>query len=242
MTSLSRRREEKQEHPVGFFIGVVLCFVAVSVLEIFWPDVIPFYMFEFWTWKGSWAEILPVSLVAFIWAVGITFIARLLALVMTRGESMDESRSQLVGDMLLGTLAAVVEEAYFRWLLFYSEIAGFKLINLLTCGVVAWIYTHAICPVANFVTLGYLEPWLSTNLIWAIGAAVVSSNGKFRDGHKYQGFFGWINSWFGGMYLFYVMFNHGLFAAITMHFVYNMVVAVTVQLLMYSVRGGQRVH
>ena len=70
---------------------------------------------------------------------------------------------------------------------------------------------------------------------WAVGAAVISANAFFRDGHKYQGILGVLNSWFAGMFFFWMMFAHGLWAAMVVHFTYDVVVF-TVATLGYSAR------
>ena len=46
--------------------------------------------------------------------------------------------------------------------------------------------------------------------------------GRFRDGHAYQGLLGFVNSWFCGMFFFWIMFNHGLFASMIVHALYNL--------------------
>lgn len=45
-----------------------------------------------------------------------------------------------------------------------------------------------------------------------------------RNGHAYQGWFGTINSWFLGLYFFYIMLTHGLLAAIVVHFTYDFII------------------
>ncbi len=76
---------------------------------------------------------------------------------------------------------------------------------------------------ANWASLHYLQEYFSHATGWAIGAAMLAANAKFRDGHKYQGMLGWINSWFMGLYFFWLMFNYGLPAAIVVHIVYDIV-------------------
>lgn len=93
-----------------------------------------------------------------------------------------------------------------------------------------WLYSLLI-PIADFATLGALHEHLYHPHSWAVGAAILSSNAVFRDGHKYQGPFGIINSWFGGMVLFWVMFNYGLLAAMCIHFLYDFVYFCTIALI-----------
>ena len=89
---------------------------------------------------------------------------------------------------------------------------------------------HRGGPVVNFLTLGHLQPYLLGSLGWAVGAAIISSNGKFRDGHAYQGLFGWINAWFCGMFFFYLMFTYGILASIIVHFLYDILIFIVVYL------------
>ena len=63
---------------------------------------------------------------------------------------------------------------------------------------------------------------------WAVGAAVVSANIFFRDGHKYQGPFGVLNAWFIGLVMFWVMFTYGVWPAIICHFLYDFLIYATV--------------
>ena len=50
------------------------------------------------------------------------------------------------------------------------------------------------------------------------------TNAFFRDGHRYQGPIGVLNSWFAGMFLFWIMFTYGLPAAILVHFMYDFLI------------------
>lgn len=51
--------------------------------------------------------------------------------------------------------------------------------------------------------------------------AVLWSNAKFRDGHKYQGLSGMLNSYVIGLYMFYIAFTHGLLYAIVLHTMFD---------------------
>ncbi|MFH1367287.1 MAG: hypothetical protein ABIH38_04885 [Patescibacteria group bacterium] len=52
--------------------------------------------------------------------------------------------------------------------------------------------------------------------------AILWSNAKFRDGHKYQGAAGMLNSYIFGFYMFYLAFNYGLAYAIVVHFAFDL--------------------
>ena len=77
---------------------------------------------------------------------------------------------------------------------------------------------------SSFLTLGTIDNILYHPFGWFVGAGIILANAKFRDGHKYQGKFGFINSWFIGMYLFWLMFEYGLVACIVIHFLYDMLI------------------
>ena len=87
-----------------------------------------------------------------------------------------------------------------------------------------YIYVHLMGPLVDWVTFGTLHDTLFHPTGFAVGAALVSANAFFRDGHKYQGIVGIVNSWFLGMFFFYLMLNYGLPAAILIHSLYDAVV------------------
>lgn len=86
-----------------------------------------------------------------------------------------------------------------------------------------WLYDMVVLPVINFVTFGGFSSILihegAYPALFIYGA--VSANAKFRDGHKYQGPFGIINSWLIGFVMLYTTLNYGLFTAMLLHCLYN---------------------
>jgi len=109
------------------------------------------------------------------------------------------------------------------------------------------VWDWIIFPVANFLTLyqfdeffmgafgmnvgGYDGAWTgsrrrrklwtgnSDNRMFMVG--VLLANVFYRDGKKYQGVLGWINSWYVGLALANVMINYGLFTALAVHLLYD---------------------
>ncbi|HMO22056.1 MAG TPA: hypothetical protein PKC98_13950, partial [Candidatus Melainabacteria bacterium] len=69
---------------------------------------------------------------------------------------------------------------------------------------------------------------------------LISANSRFRDGHKYQGFLGWVNSWFLGMVFFYMTLTYGLVAAIAVHFLYDMIIFLVIYIDMVIERARGR--
>ncbi len=136
--------------------------------------------------------------------------------------SRDSSPGQiLVGGAIISTLAGLFEELSFRWCIFLGMFAMMAFGDVILFGLVSWFHVDILAPVANWATLGYLEPQLF-DANWLIGGSIIYTNSIFRDGHSYQGVLGYTNSWFMGMFFFWIMFNFGLWAAIVVHFAYDM--------------------
>lgn len=198
--------------------------ILILLVKLLAPQAIPFRLFEFWYFRGSLGEVLQVSLLGIVWLVGLNIYR-----VPRKWKNWDIDRDADVGEMLrdgfVSSLAAgTLEEITFRWLVFYGEIVMFQVANFLIFGFLGfgipeWFYLHVVGPVANFFTLRALEPQLFSSLGWMVGAAIIGSNGKFRQGHAYRGPIGLIDSWFMGMLLFWLMFHHGLLAAMLAHVV-----------------------
>ena len=100
-------------------------------------------------------------------------------------------------------------------------IADFAVLGFAGLHPIPWIFNEVLIPVADFATAGRLHEVLTT-APWAVAAAILTSNGRFRNSHTYQGLIGWIWSWYLGMFLFLVLFEHGLVAAIAVHIAYNL--------------------
>ncbi|MDP3026572.1 MAG: hypothetical protein Q8N63_02600 [Nanoarchaeota archaeon] len=90
-----------------------------------------------------------------------------------------------------------------------------------------WMYQKIVFPLLSFFSIGMLDSILyNNNLSFLFIAGAVSANAKFRDGHKYQGLVGVINSWIIGFVLLYIMIFHGLIVAILCHIIYDLEFAV----------------
>lgn len=115
-------------------------------------------------------------------------------------------------------------------------LAGLPLMTYLIFGlppqIPEWFHMNVWGPLANWTTFGALQDYIFHPTGFAVGAAMLYANAFFRDGHKYQGFFGVLNSWFLGMFFFYIMLHHGLPAAILVHFLYDVVVFSTSALIL----------
>ncbi len=199
---------------------------VIPLTYLFIGEHIPFEFFDVWDMHGTglmdWAL---VGLPPVIWGIVVT-----VAFCAYRGApTIENPKLFLKGGILVSLWAGVTEEIAFRWILFYGSFLGAHILNFcffgfLGFGFLEWFYLNVAGPVANFFTYGFLEEYLFMPEYWLVGSAILISNGFFRDGHKYQGLFGLVNSWFLGMYFFYVMFNYGLLAAILIHFMYDLVI------------------
>jgi hypothetical protein len=228
-----RRRftDDGNKPPGCYLFSAFMAFWTILIVNNLWPGVIGMGTFELWSIKqGNWLTWLWIDLPIFIWGSGITLIVRIFNLNLF--EEIECPEEFLVIGTSISLWAGIMEEICFRWIIFFGAIVSAKITNFLFFGwlgfgLTSWLQIHLFGPINNWVTLGYLSKQLADPANWAIGAGLLSANAFFRDGHKYQGYFGWVNSWFIGMFLFWVTFNYGLPAAILIHFVYDFLIFFT---------------
>jgi len=205
-------------------LGTLCLLAAVKWL---WPHSTPYGIFDFWHPHGSLADALWESKWVFAWGTGLTawsHFATSNPFWLNR-----QAEKNFAKNMTTSLMAGFGEEIFFRWLAFMWAIVAVKVSNFLFfgwlgLGVPEFLQVHLFGVVTNFLTLGLLHDQLVNPANWAIGAAILVANAKFRDGHKYQGPFGLVNSWFIGMFFFYLMFTYGLIAAIVVHFLYDFLI------------------
>lgn len=203
-------------------------FFTVGIISNLWSSSIaPFNMFtSFWIIKEDGVAWLLKGWPMLLWGVIATVVICYL-----RGRTPltpKEESSIFWGGLVTSTWAGIVEEICFRWLIFLNCLWVTKFFNMIFCGFPAWFYMHVVGPIANFFTLGLMQDCLYHPASWAVGASILAANAAFRDGHKYLGIPGIINSWFIGMFLFWITLNYGLVAAIFLHFLYDFLVFTTV--------------
>lgn len=215
--------------PFGFGLSVVL----VLMLEWLAPDVIPFHLLTFWTVDGSFWDLFVASVVLCWPVMAVGLVATLINAPRYRHVQRELALYHDTGTGVItlgpGTvlISSTLEEIMFRWILFYAAIAGAVGADFLVLGFadlhpVRWLFTEVLVPLADFATFGWMHDML-TGQPWIVAAAILASNGRFRNSHGYQGIGGWVWSWYMGMCLFLVMFEHGLPAAIAVHIAYNLV-------------------
>lgn len=219
--------EEKQKEGRNYLVSAFFAAIFVAFVLWIWPDTLPFTYFQFWTTGGEPTDWLRTAIPIFIWGAGFTAVVSFLT--RNKPEENRNAESNFGKGFFLSLWAGVMEEICFRWLIFMSSIIGVQIVNFLFFGFLGFgipelLQVYVLGPIANFFTLGYLEPYLVRPELWAIGAGLLGANGFFRDGHKYLGPLGLINSWFIGMFMFYLLFTYGLLACILVHFLYDLAI------------------
>lgn len=210
-----------------WLILVFKVFLVFGGLVFFWPSLIePFRYFQFWPLKGSFWEAVKGAWPWYLWGVGATFFFMLFRRV---EYTFDTPMDKFISGTWKSIRAGVLEEMAFRWIFFFSAMVLFPALNWILGGfmgldLLRWLYEYILCPFANLLTFGYLEPYLLNGYGWVVGAAIVSSNGRFSNAHSYQGPLGLVNSWFFGMYMHWVVFKYGILPAMFIHFLYDFLI------------------
>lgn len=210
---------------------IVAALIIIPITRHYWPMLIPLTWGDVWMSSGK----EPFEYIAMAWPLYLAGIVLNLVLSWNSIKAIPRTLRPDAGEFFLfglfrSVFAGVMEEIGFRWLLFFSAMPFLVLSNFIFGGFFfdGWglprlLHYYIFAPVADFTTAGYLTDRLYTGS-WYLGAAVITAASQFRDGHKHQGFFGWAWSWFAGMYFFWIMFNHGLLAAILIHTVYDIII------------------
>lgn len=216
-----KKSEQEQPYQRAFWSATVILLVKWLI-----PAALPFAVFSFWQTRGGVTDWVSDVWFIFAWGVGVT---ALVAFLTRNPWTKNRNAEQIiVGGLVISVIAGVAEEIIYRWLAFLAAIPMLLLSNwifggfLFGTGLPEWLFTHAFGPLADFVTFGALHEQLSHPYGWQVGAALLAANAAFRNGHKYQGPVGVVNSWFLGMVFFWLLFQYGLLAAIAVHFLYDL--------------------
>lgn len=209
----------------NYLVYSVIYLIVIAITYNFFPEIIPFKFFEFWKIEGTVSQWMYAALPIFIWAFVINVI---ISGIISTDDDTPTFGSFVGGATLISTWAGVVEEICFRWIIFFGAIGVIVFWNYLVFGcagfgVTEWLHINVFGPLTSLISFNKLDPYLFHPHSWSIGASMLFANAFFRDGHKYQGFLGYANSWFMGLYFFWIMFTYGLPAAILIHFTYDMV-------------------
>lgn len=224
MNSIKLSDNDNRNYLASAFFAAII----ITICSTFFTGFIPYEAFALWKTKGAPVDWISAGLPIFIWGGGLSAIHA----AVTRNDIQvnNDAEKHFVMGALLSILAGVVEEICFRWLIFLSGIALFKISNFLIFdwlfgfGLAKALTVNIFAPMANFATLGYLGDLLTNPTKWSIAASMLAANAFFRDGHKYQGWIGYINSWFMGMFFFWLMFKFGIPSAILVHFLYDFLI------------------
>lgn len=230
---------ENNKKARNFLVTAVLSGLLVALVQGIWPGTIPFDTFAIWLVRGGPADWLGSAWPFLAWGAGATAVIEAAGLndrVMRRFRREGGTPGQIFVEGAVTSLqAGVFEEIAFRWLIFYAEIVAVKIMNFLIFGflgfgVYRFLHLELLGPIADFTTFGALHPQLFHASGWAVGAALLTTNATFRNGHAYLGWFGLLNSWFLGMFFFWIMFAYGLPIAILLHVLYDLLIFSTVAL------------
>lgn len=221
-------RLQPKAHWLAWIYQALVFSVLIGLVNLVAPHAIPYGFTELWQTTGNPGQWLWTAWPILAWAFGVTFV--IAALTRNSREENRYAESYLAGGVWLSLRAGIMEEIIFRWLMFMWCIAMAKLGDFILGGFIfnhglVWlIYEYIFNPIADFFTMGMLHQQLASQSAWFIAAGLMVANANFRDGHKYQGLFGYINSWFIGMYMFYLLFHFGLVACIVVHLVYDLTI------------------
>ncbi|MDX1987538.1 MAG: hypothetical protein SFV17_12690 [Candidatus Obscuribacter sp.] len=221
------RADDEDSEDYNFWGIFFTSFLIFTLCAAFFRHALPFGVASQWHTSGTLLDWLRSAAPIFAWGAGLTTIAS----VLTWNEPSDNRKAEKLYAKGIATslLAGVLEEIAFRWIIFYASIAlslalNFLLLGFAGFGLIELVHNYFFGPIVNFFTLGHLSNWLVNKELWYIGAGMISANGLFRDGHKYLGPVGFINSWFIGMFMFALLQDYGLVACIVCHFVYDLLI------------------
>ncbi len=220
-----------QNVPRGCFLQAsFIAILGIIVVRLLLPwEAIPYRFEEFLFLKGTAWEIFLTCWPIF--AIGISLNVYLMARSVNPVEVHQNASSIPVTGFFQSLVAGLFEEIVFRWVLLYGFMGMIWFIDRITLRIfdVAALQVIANTPVVsffvNFITSGAPEVAQHPGA-WTIGFAAFLSNIKFQRGHLYLGIHGMIFSGIAGLYFFQLTFVHGLFAAIIVHFLFDMLVFV----------------
>jgi hypothetical protein len=218
--------QKAESSPVFNMVATLVCaLLIIGVAHLIDPSIIPYPLIGDPFWQDfDWDHASSFLWVIPVWAISIYVLNIVIQTGLgTRKNIGDTPPSKLlVGGFALSVFSSVTEEIMYRWLLILSSMAFIQLVNFITCGLPEWVNVNILLPLVNFITMGHLEHIL-INPQWFVGAAILGSTASFRNEHSYQGWLGYVDSWFFGLFMCYTVFEVGLLPAILAHFTFNMV-------------------
>ena len=119
--------------------------------------------------------------------------------------------------------AGIFEELIFRVFAFLSFVVVIRIIDGISGGVVRFVGTTFILPVANVVSLGNFSNQFSSDH-WAVGLGIILGAFFFRSAHRHYGPLSKANVFIIGLCMFWLAFHYGVLTAIVAHVLYDMAV------------------
>lgn len=217
--------KEEEETFLGFLAQTFfVLFPIICLIKWIWPTSIPLNIFQFWTFdKFTILAGWPI----FVWGIFAQSLS--CSFRSYKHHEIINAEEDWAKNMVASLMAGVFEELTFRWVLFYSAFIGVLVSNFLFLGFISSelefpriLAEYIFNPLANLATFESYDFLVYKG--WWFGASVLAANAKFRNGHKYQGLLGLINSWYIGLFLFDIMFKYGIVSAIVIHFLYDVIV------------------
>lgn len=167
------------------------------------------------TLAGVWEELgyryiyicyAMISISLINWILGTVFGWVFGVIVFIGGIALIADKKILPG---LGTLAVSI------FLMWYVSSAD----------ILYWIYENVLMFIIHYTTFMQMDTifYSGYDKLFLFGA--IAANALFRDGHKYQGPLGIINSWYMGMVLLFATITYGLLTAIVVHVIYDILVS-----------------
>ena len=204
------------QYAIWATVSIILCLLAFK-----W-DAVPFRFDQFLYFRGQIWE--PFVMAAPLFFLGLVINAYKMVTSTNPPEVHKNAKKLPLTGFVTSLMAGVMEELTFRWVLFFGCMGMIWVIDtVLLEGMVRNYIIESGYWLNTFATFG-ATPYAMNPATWTIGIAVLASNWKFQEGHMYQGLTGFIFSWIGGMYFFAIMFQHGLYAAMLVHFAFDMFV------------------
>lgn len=205
-----------------FIVILAGSFILWLIVNYSWPGF--FDPFQYWYLTDNLATAVAQSWPLYAYGLIATIV------ILERAENRlfgvyIGSMVSLV-DVYKSVMAGILEEIGFRCLFIFTSMILITLIELLIPGFLMWQYKNIFFPLTDIITLGLMHNTIYGHpAIFMAGA--LSANTMFRNGHKYQGTFGVINAWLGGLYLLHIMLTKGLVVAILVHMIYDLTIDFT---------------
>jgi Type II CAAX prenyl endopeptidase Rce1-like len=214
---------------VGFIATYFFC-------HLFAPQIFTYEYFDFWN-KADFNGMIKFVVERW-WIFSTITISNIVFLIVSdkTRTSLSSPFNKLFAGLATSVFAGVSEEIVYRWLLFFASIGTIAVTDFLSGG---FIFGHGLIYLGfgftkffvNIATFGTLTNYIySTN--WLVGAAMIVSAAKFREGHENYGPLGYWFAWYFGLFTQVVVFNFGLLPAIALH----IFIDVVQDLLMFSDR------